>query len=231
MIIKKPEKLSKEILERAANYNPALLCDGMSALGIPNEGCMDVGILPIDPGMSVIGTAMTIETSDGDNYPIHMMAYEENEGYVLVIDGKGFTDRAYFGDMILSAAKEVGYLGVVVDGMVRDRSDCIELGLPVFCRGFIQRGPIKQNPGKINETVSCGGITVSPGDLIVGGADGVTVVPRDRIEEVFEKAEVKRQYEENRIKTIAEYHESKRNGKKTIELAPDWVKKIKESEK
>lgn len=228
MIVKMPEKIPEAIIERASRLNPALLCDGMSALGIPGEGCMDADILPIDPNVRLIGTAATIETENGDNYPIHMVAYEKNEGYVLVIDGKGFRDRAYFGDMILSAMKEVGYLGVVVDGMIRDRTDCIELGLPVFCKGFIQRGPIKENAGKINEPITCGGIRVSPGDLIVGGADGITVVPRERIEEVLNKAEQKLAYEEERLKIIASYHESQQNpDAKEIELAPAWVVKKK----
>ncbi|WP_423781878.1 RraA family protein, partial [Escherichia coli] len=89
--------------------------------------------------------------------------------------------RPYFGELIASAAKAVGFRGMVCDGLVRDRDGCSELGLPVFARGFLQRGPVKKNPGKINEPIRCAGIMVNPGDLVVGDCDGVTVVPRELV--------------------------------------------------
>jgi hypothetical protein len=61
----------------------------------------------------------------------------------------------------------------------------IELGLPIFEKGFMQRGPAKKKPGEINYPIVCGDVPVNPGDLIVGDADGVTVIPKDKIEEVL----------------------------------------------
>ena len=173
-----PELLPDKVIQRARQLNAAQLADGMKGLGIPNDGCMDAGILPVDLHMRVVGTAMTVDTRDGDNFPIHVAAYSGKPGYVMVIDGKGCPDKAYFGDLIMGAASAIGYEGMICDGYVRDRAGCIELGMPVFARGFMQRGPGKQDPGEINLPVRCGGITVSPGDLVVGDYDGVTVVPR-----------------------------------------------------
>lgn len=218
-----PELLSDEIIERATRLNPALLCDGMKGLGIPMEGCLEASIMPVDSSMKVVGTAMTVNTDHGDNFPIHVATYASKPGYVMVIDGKGCTERTYFGDLIMGSAKAVGIKGMVIDGYVRDREGCIELGLPVFAKGFMQRGPLKKGPGEINVPIKCGGVQVNPGDLVVGGADGVTVVPRDRIEEVLEKAEEKLAYEEKREKTINDYEQAISNATEPPQLAPQWV--------
>ena len=221
-----PELITQELIERAKKLNPALLCDGMKGLGIPMDGCMEASIMPVnpDPSMMMVGTAMTVETDGGDNFPIHVATYSApKEGYVMVIDGKAFKDRPYFGDLIMGAAKAVGYAGMVIDGYCRDKQGCIEMGFPVFSKGQLQRGVLKKNLGEINAPIQCGGITVNPGDLVVGGADGVTVVPRDRLEEVLAAAEEKSAYEDNRDATIAAYNKAKAEGTELPQLAPKWV--------
>jgi regulator of RNase E activity RraA len=99
----------------------------------------------------------------------------------------------------------------------------IELGLPIFSKGFIQRGPIKKNPGEINYSIVCGGVVVNPGDLILGDADGVTVVPKDIIEEILVKAEEKLAYEVKRRASISLYEEKRLKGEELFNLAPQWV--------
>ena len=89
-----PELLPDKVIQRARQLNAAQLADGMKGLGIPNDGCMDAGILPVDLHMRVVGTAMTVDTRDGDNFPIHVAAYSGKPGYVMVIDGKGCPDKA-----------------------------------------------------------------------------------------------------------------------------------------
>ncbi len=218
-----PALLPEDIITRVSKLSTAQLADGMKGLGIPNDGCMDAGIMPVDIDMRVVGTAITVDTKDGDNFPIHLAAYSGKPGYVMVIDGKGYAGKAYFGDLIMGAASAVGYAGMVCDGYVRDRKGCIALGMPVYARGFMQRGPGKKDPGEINLPVTCGGITVNPGDLIVGDYDGITVVPRDRILEVLERAEEKAEYEEKRDTVIAAYKAAVASGKEPPQLAPQWV--------
>ncbi|MDF2523296.1 MAG: proA 4 [Clostridiales bacterium] len=218
-----PELISDEIIERTKKLCPTLLCDGMKGLGIPMEGCMDAQIKPVEMSMKVIGTAITVDTDNGDNFPIHLATYAGKPGYVMVIDGKGYKDKAYFGDLIIGAAKAVGLKGMIIDGYSRDREGTIEVGLPVFSKGFMPRGPIKKNPGKINGTIMCGGVQVNPGDLIMGDADGVAVVQRDRIEEVLAAAEEKLAYEVKRVKTIKAYEDALAKGSELPQLAPQWV--------
>lgn len=180
-------------------------------------------MMPVNKNIVMVGTAITVSTDDGDNFPIHVATYSAKPGYVMVIDGKGYDKRAYFGDLIMGAAKAVGLEGMVMDGYTRDTIGCLELEFPVYSKGILQAGPIKKNPGELNVTIMCGGISVEPGDLVVGGADGVTVVPREHVYEVLDKAEDKLRYEEKREETIAEYNKSVAEGKEPPQLAPQWV--------
>lgn len=218
--------LSDEIIRRAKNLNVPLLLDGLKAakIDIPGGGCMDMEINAVERGMTVVGTALTVETDNGDNFPIHVASYSfAAEGYVMVIDGKNCRERAYFGDLIMGACQAVGFEGMVIDGATRDRDGNVELGFPVYSRGFMPRGPIKKNEGNINTPIMCGGVKVCPGDLVVGDSDGVCVIPVEYIETVLVEAEKKQAYETKREETIAAYREAKKNGTELPQLAPQWV--------
>ena len=218
--------LSEDIIKRAENLGVALLLDGVkkAKIDIPNGGCMDAEVMPVDRGLQVVGTALTVETSDGDNFPIHVASYSfPAEGYVMVIDGKGYNKRAYFGDLIMGACQAVGFKGMVIDGYTRDRDGNIELDFPVYSKGFMPCGPIKKNEGNINTAIMCAGVQVEPGDLVVGDSDGVCVIPKKYVEVVLTEAETKLAYEKNRRETIAAYKEAKKNGTELPNLAPQWV--------
>ena len=221
-----PPFVDSSLVERAARLSTAALCDGMKNLGIERDGCMDAAIMPVDESMRMIGTAATVETAVGDNFPIHVAIYQCKPGYVLLVDGKAYTERAYLGDLMGGSAKAIGIEGVVVDGFVRDRVGLKEIGMPVFARGFMQRSPDKIGPGTINMPIRCGGVAVNPGDLVVGDYDGVTVIPRDKIETVLEAAENKLAYEEQRQISIDEYERCRMAGEPLPQLAPSWVVKM-----
>ena len=226
MINQNAELLDKSIIERCMKLNVPLLLDGVKAAGIdiPNGGCMDASINPVDRGMKTIGTALTVETKDGDNFPIHVASYASpGDGYVMVIDGKGYSGRAYLGDLIMGACQAAGFEGIVIDGYTRDRDGNIELGFPVYSKGFMPRGPIKKDEGNINTPIMCGGVKVNPGDLVMGDSDGVCVIPKEHISVVLEEAEKKFEYEENREKTIKQYIQAKKMGDSLPVLAPKWV--------
>lgn len=221
-----PALISEDIIERVKRLSPALLCDGMQKLGIKRNGCMDADMRPIDESKVMIGTACTVDTEDGDNFPIHVALYRSKPGYVLVVAGKGYKERAYIGDLIGAAADAIGVNGIVVDGYVRDKIGLSELNVSVYSRGLLPCSPSKKGPGKINTPVHCAGIDVNPGDLIVGDCDGVTVVPRERINEVLELAEKKNEYEVKRRQVISEYIKCLEEGKELIDIEPEWVKEL-----
>ncbi len=219
-----PDLIPQALLDQVKKYDTAQLCDGMKTLGIEREGAMDASLLPIDDKKRMIGTACTVDTANGDNFPIHVALYQCKPGYVMVIAGKGYDGKAYLGDLIASAGEAIGLAGMVVDGCVRDKPGLAALEMPVYAKGLMQRGPGKKDPGGINVPVVCAGVTVNPGDLVVGDYDGVTVIPRDRIEEVITETAKKDEYENKRRKVIAEYACARKENKPLPDLTPGWVK-------
>ncbi len=218
--------LSEEIIQRVKKLSVPLMLDGVKAAKLPiaNDGCMIAAINAVEKGMQVVGTAMTVETDNGDNFPIHVASYSvQGDGYVMVIDGKGYDGRAYFGDLIMGACQATGFAGMVIDGYTRDRDGNIAMNFPVYSRGFMPRGPIKKSEGNINTEILCGGVKVTPGDLVVGDSDGVCVIPRQYVETALEEAEKKMAYEEDREKSIAAYRKARADGTELPQLAPQWV--------
>lgn len=214
-----PEVFSPDIIARARKLNSSLLADAMDG-----ANTMSYDISPVAQGYQMVGAAVTVSMKPGDNLFLHEAIYKGAPGYVLVADGKGHTKNAYMGELMAAAAEALGLEGIVIDGLVRDRSDLQKLDLPIFAKGFVPNGPYKEGPGQLNSPVSCGGVSVQPGDLIVGDDDGVTVVPKQMIKAVFQKAEKKQAYEEKRLKEIAAFKEDRINGGNERMIEPSWLK-------
>lgn len=172
-----------ELIERFRDIPAANIGDSMDRLG----ALAHIG--PVWAGARVIGTAFTVWTRAGDNITVHEAISAAGEGDVIVINGEGDTTRALLGEMMGNKAQKRGVAGFVVDGMVRDAEGLRALGFPVFARGVTPAGPYKSGPGRLNETIACGNVAVSPGDIILGDDDGVVVIPRGRAEEILARAE------------------------------------------
>jgi regulator of RNase E activity RraA len=182
--------------------DPALL-DRFSALPAANigdamlrMGCVDSRIQAVWSGATVHGSAFTVWTREGDNLFIHKALELARPGDVIVVNGCGDESRALIGELIGGRAKAKGLAGFVIDGAIRDASGLAEYGMPVFARAVTPAGPYKNGPGILAEPVAIGGVVVRPGDVIVGDADGVVVVPLDRAAAIAEQAEAKRDSED-----------------------------------
>jgi len=152
---------------------------------------MDAGIEPIAGDTQLVGTALTVKASPGDNLIIHKAISMAEPGDVLVIDGDGYVGTAYLGELMCTSCQANGLAGIVIDGAIRDRAEIAAMRFPVYARGVHPQGPLKKDPGSINVSISCGGIPVEPGDIVVGDGDGVTVVPQAEAAEVAERAQAK----------------------------------------
>jgi 4-hydroxy-4-methyl-2-oxoglutarate aldolase len=159
------------------------------------KGCMDWSIKPLSPEMYVCGTAITAQCSGGDLLAVMAALDYAQQGDVIVITAGSDTSAAKLGDLWLYWAKRIGVAGVVCDGLVRDVKGLLAVGLPVFARGACPNGAYKTGPGEINLGVSCGGVPVQPGDIIVGDRDGVVAVPRTAAEQVVAQLELVKQKE------------------------------------
>jgi regulator of RNase E activity RraA len=196
-IIREFARVPPGVVRQASVFQPAILADVAG-----RRGAMHGRIQALRPRMKVAGTAFTVEVRPGDNLMIHAAMSLAKPGDVLVIDGKADLTSALMGTIMMTACKQLGIAGVVVDGAVRDTLEIDEMEFPVFAAGFNPNGPTKNCPGRIGHPVTVGGVTVHPGDFIIGDADGVVVVEREKIESLLPAAEKKVADESARIAAI-----------------------------
>lgn len=166
------------------------ICDSNGLIG-----AMDAGIMPLNYKMKMAGTALTVECELGDNLTIHKAIAIAQPGTVLVISCKGNTNCGVFGELFATSCVARGIVGVVIDGACRDKGDLIEMNFPVFSLGVNPNGTIKEICGNINVPIVCGGISVKPGDIIVGDSDGVVRIAKEDAQEVLSKAKEKQKKE------------------------------------
>jgi regulator of RNase E activity RraA len=191
------ERVSPDVVKRASAFAASILADVAG-----RRGTVDGRIQPLTHSTRLAGPAFTIEIRPGDNLMIHAAMAMAKPGDILVVDGKADRNCALMGSIMLNACKKLGLGGVVLDGAHRDTEELLELGFPVYSVGANPNGPTKYIPGRINWPISCGGVAVSPGDLIVGDADGVVVIEREKAESMLELAAKKVADEKQRIADI-----------------------------
>lgn len=193
------QPLTPELKERLWALPTANIGDAMERLGV-----MDPAIRPVWTGARCVGTAHTVWTRAGDNKYIHEALATVQPGDIMVVSGQADESRALIGELIGGKAKIRGVEGFVIDGAVRDAPGLEEYRMPVFARAVTAAGPYKDGPGVVGATVAVGGVPVHPGDIIVGDADGVVVIPRRHVEQVLAAAEAKRDLEAESRRRIDE---------------------------
>ncbi len=153
-----------------------------------NRGfCLDAHIRPMNRA-PLLGVAFTVRVRPGDNLMLHRAIDMAEPGDVIMVDAQGELANAISGELMMAWAARRGVAGVVVDGAMRDADVIGRMDFPVYARGITPRGPYKSGPGEINVPVACGGVVVHPGDIVVGDADGVLVIPRGGAEAVLGRA-------------------------------------------
>lgn len=157
------------------------------------------GVRPMHPGAKLVGTAKTLRfvpgredlfVSHGGGYNAQKRAFDAvTAGEVIVIEARGEAGSGTLGDILAIRAHARGAAGIVTDGGVRDYEAVAAVGIPVYTQGahpaVLGR---KHVPWDVDVTIGCGGTTVQPGDIIVGDADGVIVLPPAIAEEVADAA-------------------------------------------
>lgn len=177
------ERPSKEIVEQYRGFVAANISDSMGRLFT-----MDYRINPVyKPMRKLCGTAVTVQARPGDNL-LSLKAIEVAQpGDVIVIATQGDTALSVWGGFMSMMAARRGIAGVVTDGVIRDVEQSREADLPIYAVGVTPAAPTKEGTGQINTSISCGGVVVEPGDIVVGDEDGVVVVPRREAEAVAER--------------------------------------------
>lgn len=207
-VVRDIERVDADIVSQAAKYPSSILADVAG-----RRGALSGRIAPLAPSMRFAGPAITVEVRPGDNLMIHAAMAVAKPGDVIVVDGKGDLSSALMGEIMSQQCVALGVAAVVIDGAVRDSEAIRELGFPMYAAGLNPNGPTKFVPGRLNHPISIGGVTVHPGDLVVGDADGVTVIERAKAAAMLPLAAEKVAAETKRIEDI----------KNRKALAPAWL--------
>ena len=196
-VIRDIERVDPSVVELASKYPSSILADVAG-----RRGALSGRITPLASTMRFAGPAVTVEVRPGDNLMIHAALALAKPGDVLVVDGKGDVSSALMGEIMCQQAVALGVAAVVIDGAVRDSEAIRELGFPMYAAGLNPNGPTKSVAGRLNHPISIGGVSVNPGDLVVGDADGVTVIERAKAMDLLPLAAEKVAAETKRIADI-----------------------------
>ena len=187
--IKKSSSRNRPSIKQLANFKnvpTGFVCDALSGYA-----ALDTNIKPLPvPGKKVehiVGPALTVFSGAADVLGMSIALSEIQPGDIVVNGVSGFQGTAAVGDRIAGMIKNNGGIGLITDGPMRDLEGIIETGLSCFCTGLNPNSPYNSGPAKIGYPTEIGGKTIHSGDIIVADADGVTVVPFNKIDEVIEK--------------------------------------------
>jgi 4-hydroxy-4-methyl-2-oxoglutarate aldolase len=177
-----------------AQCHSAVIADVLDRMNL-REQCVHPRIRPLLPSMRMWGEAVTARFDTVDHIAKHpfqlemQLADELRDGHVIVSQCNASQLSAAWGGLLTAAAKSRNARGVVADGGVRDYSEITAQGFPTFCAGLTPYDSLgRMEVVAIGAAIVCGGVTVRPGDLIFGDADGVVVVPSEIAETVIAKA-------------------------------------------
>jgi len=168
----------EEIKRRLTKLETSCLCDADKSLR-----AMDPGIRPVRTDLKLIGTAFTATCHD-DFLTVIQALRDAAPGDVLVVDGQG-GHAALAGELFATEAHRKGIAGIVVDGSVRDVATLRTLDIPVYSRGFF---PTSGTTTELTETgieITCGGVTVQPGEILFADQDGIIVASAAQLTELI----------------------------------------------
>lgn len=158
---------------------------------------------PMHDGTLLAGAAITVRTRPGDNLMVHKALDIAQPGDVIVVDAGGDLTNAIIGEIMVAYAQTRKLAGIVINGAIRDAGTLRRGSFPVYAAGITHRGPYKDGPGEINCTIALDGMTIEPGDLILGDEDGLLSIPFDQVEAAYKAASDKHVVEEKMLADIA----------------------------
>jgi regulator of RNase E activity RraA len=200
--LEKPARDSLEaVIARLAALPVACISDAMDQLGLPTA-LIDAGISR-RTGKRLAGRARTIDRAPRPSnatqaevapdlaWAPQTLWDEASPGDVAVMAIRGDTSVAVLGDNMSTRALMRGVAGAVIDGAMRDIDAISEMGLTVYARASSPRSAAgRLVTFALNKPIICGGVYVRPGDVVIGDADGVIVIPAEKASEVAERSEL-----------------------------------------
>ena len=178
-----PASLPNALLEKLGRVETATIGHFL------HSAFMDSAVAAVDPGRRIAGTAVTLRLAANDSTLLHDVVSTLRPTDILVIDRSGDTRHACWGGVVTNAAALCGFAGAVIDGPVTDVNEIVANAFPIWSRGRSSiTTKLYAQSGSFNTLISCGGVTVSPGDAILADESGVVVLSPEDAEAVADRA-------------------------------------------
>ncbi len=178
----------KTFKNKWTGLSTSTVSDALDKLGIKGQ-C--IGVKPLKRDFRVLGTAYTVKyiTLEDETGTVGDYIEDVPQGSIIVIDNDGRLDATVWGDILTRYAKIRDIEGTVINGVCRDTNSSLDIDYPIFSKGtYMRTGKDRVQFVKDNIPVSFGEVRINPGDIILGDADGVVVIPKSLENKVLELA-------------------------------------------
>ncbi|MFT6989382.1 MAG: regulator of RNase E activity RraA [Paraglaciecola sp.] len=177
--------MSKPTIEQLLKISPCECAEGLAI-----EQFIDPVVHQMWPQMPrIVGPAFTVKCGKGDHLSLHAAIYRAKAGDVIVVEAG--PDYANTGGNVCAIAKQRGIVAMIIDGFIRDIGEIRDAQFPVYARGVMPKPGAKEQMFPLNQPIQCGGVTVNAGDFIVADEDGIAVIPKDKLTEVYDMAKAR----------------------------------------
>ncbi|MFD9429687.1 4-carboxy-4-hydroxy-2-oxoadipate aldolase/oxaloacetate decarboxylase [Streptomyces sp. NPDC060002] len=186
VIVTNPPKAELKDVDALAGFGVATVGEAMGRTGL-----LSPEIRPIQQGVRVAGTAVTVLSWPGDNLMIHAAVEQCGEGDILVVTTTSPSTDGMFGELFATALQRRGVRGVITNAGIRDTQELRDMGFAAWSRAVSSQGTVKATGGSVNVPIAIDGQVIRPGDVILADDDGVVVVPRVRARAIAEASEAR----------------------------------------
>jgi 4-hydroxy-4-methyl-2-oxoglutarate aldolase len=183
VVVREIERAERAVVDALGEMGTATVHEA-----IGRRGFVGPDIRPIQQGVRLAGSAVTVSCHPGDNLMIHAAVEVCQEGDVLVVTHTAPSTHGVFGELLGTSVMARGVRALVVDAGVRDTAELRAMGFAVWSRHVSCQGTVKATPGSVNVPVVLGGVVVEPGDVVAADDDGVVVVPRSEAAWALDRA-------------------------------------------